>query len=179
MDGLHFHLISVSHLTREKKRIFQISDRFCVVQDRTTWMLIGAGEQLNGLYFFRGMEVASTVSQADISSSKLWHSRLGHPSSKSLELLHFYDFSTGVFDSKTCEVCIHAKQTRESFLLSSNKTTKIFELVHYDLWGTYRTTSICGSKYFLTFLDDFSRESGFTCYHLKLMHPNISRTLLL
>lgn len=32
-----------------------------------------------------------------------------------------------------------------------------FELIHCDLWGPYRTTSICGSKYFLTILDDFTR----------------------
>ena len=32
----------------------------------------------------------------------------------------------------------------------------VFELLHCDLWGPYKTTS-CGSKYFLTILDDYSR----------------------
>lgn len=100
--------------------------------------------------------MAAAISQADTNSSKLWHSRMGHPSSKALELFNFSDFSTGVFDSKTFEVCIRAKQTRDSFLLSSNKTM-VFELVHCDLWGPYITTSICGSKYFLTILDNYSR----------------------
>ncbi|KAF8090529.1 hypothetical protein N665_0474s0008 [Sinapis alba] len=59
VDGLHCHLISVSHLTRDQRCIFQISDRLCVIQDRITRILIGAAEQLNGLYFFRGMEVAA------------------------------------------------------------------------------------------------------------------------
>ncbi|KAF8093624.1 hypothetical protein N665_0382s0013 [Sinapis alba] len=49
VDGLHCHLISVSHLTCDKNCILQISDRLCVVHDRITRMLIGAGEQLNGL----------------------------------------------------------------------------------------------------------------------------------
>lgn len=152
VDGLYCHLISVSHLTREKRCIFQISDRLCVIQDRITQTLIEAGEQPNGLYFFRGMDVASAVSRMASLMQQLWHSRLGHPSSKALDML-----SNGVFDSKTCEVCIRAKQTRESFPLSSNKTTMPFELIHCDLWSPYRTTSICGSKYFLTILEDFTR----------------------
>ena len=33
----------------------------------------------------------------------------------------------------------------------------IFELIHCDLWGPYRTVSSCGASYFLTIVDDFSR----------------------
>lgn len=64
---------------------------------------------------------------------QLWYSRLGHPSSKALDMLQFSDLSNGVFDSKTCEVCIRGKQTRESFPLSSNKTTLPFKLIHCDI----------------------------------------------
>ena len=49
------------------------------------------------------------------------------------------------------------KQTRESFPSSINKTTFVFQLIHCDLWGPYRTKSLCGSTYFLTILDDYSR----------------------
>ncbi|KAL1191225.1 Retrovirus-related Pol polyprotein from transposon RE2 [Cardamine amara subsp. amara] len=34
----------------------------------------------------------------------------------------------------------------------------VFELVHCDIWGPYRTTSTNGSRYFLTIVDDFSRS---------------------
>ena len=120
-------------------------------------MLIGAGEQLNGLYFFQGMDAAVMIRRVDTSATELWHNRLGHPSSKVLEQLHLYDFSSGVFDFSKCEVCIRSKQTHDHFPLSNNKTSMVFELIHCDLWGPYRTTSLCGSKYFLTILDDFSR----------------------
>lgn len=49
------------------------------------------------------------------------------------------------------------KTNKRFFPLSNNKTSIVFELVHCDLWGPYRTISICGSKYFLTILDDYSR----------------------
>lgn len=51
-----------------------------------------------------------------------------------------------------------AKQIRDSFSLSSSKTTNIFELIHYDLWGPYNTTSIYGIVYFLTIVDDYLRS---------------------
>lgn len=108
------------------------------------------GEQENGLYFFRGVELAGAMQSSGSISADVWHTRLGHPSSKALKSFQFSDFST--FDSKKCEICIRAKQTRDSFLLSINKTSFVFELIHCDFWGPYRTTSICGSRYFLTML---------------------------
>lgn len=30
-------------------------------------------------------------------------------------------------------------------------------MIHCDLWGPYRTTAFCGSRYFLTIVDDYSR----------------------
>jgi len=156
VDGLHCHLISVSQLTRAKSCVFQITDKVCIIQDRITLTLIGAGKQQNGLYFFRGTETVASMTRMD-SSSQLWHCRLGHPSSKVLKLLSFSDSTGHAFDSKTCEICIKAKQTRDPFPLSNNKTSSPFEMVHCDLWGPYRTTSICGSNYFLTLVDNYTR----------------------
>ncbi|KAG7598819.1 F-box associated interaction domain [Arabidopsis suecica] len=157
VDGLQCHLISVSQLTRDRGCLFQISDKLCVVQDRITQMLIGAGEQLNGLYFFRGLGDTMMIHAMDVQSVDVWHCRLGHPASKTMEMLKLSNSSSSSFDSKSCDVCIRAKQTRDAFPLSINKTSEVFELVHCDLWGPYRTTSICGSRYFLTIVDDFSR----------------------
>ena len=155
VDGLQCHLISVSQLTQNKGCVAQVTDRLCILQDRISRMLIGVGEQENGLYFFRRMEMAAAMQRSSSLSPDVWHTRLGHPSSKVLKLFQFSDFST--FDSKKCEICIRAKQTRDIFPLSINKTIFAFELIHCDLWGPYRTTAICGSRYFLTILDDYSR----------------------
>ncbi|CAH9074985.1 unnamed protein product [Cuscuta europaea] len=56
-----------------------------------------------------------------------------------------------------CEICHRAKHSRAPFPTSTNKTTRIFELVHCDVWGPYHTPSSCGAKSFLTIVDDFSR----------------------
>lgn len=50
-----------------------------------------------------------------------------------------------------------AKQTRDSLPVSLNKASRLFELIHCDLWGPYSTPSCCGAIYFLTIVDDYSR----------------------
>ena len=37
--------------------------------------------------------------------------------------------------------------------------TKPLEIVHLDVGGPMRTTSVGGTKYFVTFVDDFSRKA--------------------
>ncbi|RDY11869.1 hypothetical protein CR513_03413, partial [Mucuna pruriens] len=43
--------------------------------------------------------------------------------------------------NKACEVCFRDKQTREKIPLSEHKASNVFELIHCDLWGAYRTLS--------------------------------------
>lgn len=43
------------------------------------------------------------------------------------------------------------------FSTSDNKASRIFELLHCELWGPYSTPSSCDAIYFLTLVDDFSR----------------------
>lgn len=59
--------------------------------------------------------------------------------------------------SNPCDICFRAKQTREVFYDSMNKTSECFSLIHVDVWGPYRVPSSCGAVYFLTIVDDFSR----------------------
>lgn len=53
--------------------------------------------------------------------------------------------------NNACVTYSQAKQTRDSFSISDNKASRIFYLVHWDLWGPYNNTSSpCGAHYFLT-----------------------------
>ena len=56
-----------------------------------------------------------------------------------------------------CDVSHLAKQGILSYSPSLNKASKIFELIHLNIWGPYSKQSVHGYKYFLTILDDFSR----------------------
>lgn len=48
---------------------------------------------------------------------------------------------------------------RLSFPSSNILTTASFELLHDDLWGPYSTLSLLGQRYFLTLMDNFSRNT--------------------
>lgn len=58
-----------------------------------------------------------------------------------------------------CEACAMEKSHKQSFPKAKHTTKAILDYVHSDLWGSPNVTpSLSGSKYFLTFIDDFSRK---------------------
>lgn len=56
-----------------------------------------------------------------------------------------------------CQICPLAKQSRNSFSHSNIKSKAVFELIHVDVWGPYRTKTHSGCNQFVTIPDDFSR----------------------
>jgi len=52
-----------------------------------------------------------------------------------------------------------ARQTRMPFPDSTTTTTKVFELLHIDLWGPYHVPTHDGYHYFLAMVDDHSRST--------------------
>lgn len=87
----------------------------------------------------------------------LWHKRLGRPSEKVLKFIPHVSQLSMSNNNRPCDVCPRAEQHRDSFPLSENNTASLFELVHCDLWGSYRTRSSCEAQYYLTTIDDYSR----------------------
>ena len=60
--------------------------------------------------------------------------------------------------SLDCESCQFAKHHRLSSSPRVNKRVNApFKLVHSDVWGPCPITSKPGFKYFVTFVDDYSR----------------------
>jgi len=61
---------------------------------------------------------------------------------------------------KVCEGCTLGKLYRNSFPVGrSGRASHLLELVHLDLCGPMHTTSIGSDRYFLTFIDDYSRKT--------------------
>ena len=49
------------------------------------------------------------------------------------------------------------KLHQKHFSLSQRKTSKAFELVYSDVWGPSHIQSVDGYRYYLHFIDDFTR----------------------
>ncbi|KAL5554518.1 hypothetical protein UlMin_041919 [Ulmus minor] len=56
-----------------------------------------------------------------------------------------------------CSSCQLAKSHKLPTHLSSFRASKALELVHTDIWGPTSVTSTSGAKYFILFVDDYSR----------------------
>ncbi|KAL9226203.1 hypothetical protein vseg_002041 [Gypsophila vaccaria] len=157
------NLVSIFQLSKDIDCEVKFTNNTCVIQDRISKKTIGKCEQQGRLYLLEGaskVEVHAAEVHATIKDDvEFWHCRLGHPSRRVVNLLPFIDNNkSSKHDTSLCDVCLRAKQTRDKFIISENKAKSIFELIHCDLWGDYRVTSSCGSRYFLTILDDFSRS---------------------
>ena len=94
-------------------------------------------------------------------TSWLWHRRLAHISMHILSKIIKKDLVFGLskisFDkNKICDACQLGKQTRVSFK-SKNivSTSKPLELLHMDLFGLIRTTSLRRKRYDFVIIDDF------------------------
>ena len=62
-------------------------------------------------------------------------------------------------DVGLCEDCIFVKQKRVSFSnISKPPKVEKLELVHTNMWGPSSVSSIGGSLYYVTFIDDSTRK---------------------
>nr|GEV46500.1 putative RNA-directed DNA polymerase [Tanacetum cinerariifolium] len=100
---------------------------------------------------------------SDDDIAKLWHERLGHISKTGMKTLQHKrmvrDLPEFIVDTSFCEDCMIGKQTKEAIPKSSSwRAGEILELVHSDICGPITPASHAGKKYFLSFIDDYSRK---------------------
>jgi transposase InsO family protein len=130
--------------------------------------MIGSGSLKDGLYHLdsqpdtqgRLTQAYHTVRTDDpVAKIWLWHQRLGHPSFLILQRLFPSLFLHNNVSKFQCEICELSKHHRVSFYPSINKSDALFVLVHTDVWGPSRVVSLSGYRWFVSFIDDFSRTS--------------------
>ena len=91
----------------------------------------------------------------------LQHNRLGHTSDKAMKLFYSKKVVIGLkfLNIYLCESCVYGKQKRVSFV-KTGKEKKIekLELVDIYVWGLDQVSSLGGSNYYVTFIDDATRK---------------------
>ena len=150
-----FNLIYISKLTRDLNCLIAFSDNSITLQDRSTRRMIGIGREFQGLFHLHSPSSSTACTSMD--TPFLIHNRLGH-----LNISKFWKmvprFST--LSLIECESCQLRKHTRVPFPKRLDQRTKFpFKLVHTDVWGSSRTESTLGFRYFVTFIDDYSRST--------------------
>lgn len=87
-----------------------------------------------------------------------WHNRLGYPHLKVLNsVLHSLHLPTCTKPLCLCEYCLYGKMHKLPFSQSQTISMYPLQLVHSDVWGPAPELSINGYKYYVSFIDDFSK----------------------
>ena len=157
--ALAVNLLSVSEICRKGNRV-TFHSKGCKVVNSKGEMLV-TGRLINGLYIVNGAIPWANAATKAVPSIQLWHRRMAHLNIQSLKQLK--SMSNGIqFNDQSipvCKCCCEGKQTRKSFKPSTKRASEVLQLIHSDLCGPMETTSLGGSRYFLTFMDDCTKKT--------------------
>jgi hypothetical protein len=158
---LHLNLLSVGQLTELGLNLF-FSSCGCLVQDSRTGQIVGTARKVGRLFELTSLHFPSSSVSAPViaasASIELWHSRLSHVSLPRIQTLVSRGLLGLVFSSPfDCMPCQLGKQPALPFNNSESITSATFDLIHSDVWGPSLIPTVVGSRYFVIFVDDFSR----------------------
>ncbi|KAL5774537.1 hypothetical protein ACOSP7_012094 [Xanthoceras sorbifolium] len=169
-NGSTWKLQGVRHIPGLKRNLISIGqldgEGYCTTFSGCEWkitkgaLVVACGKKCGTLYVTSNLENIVAVADSD-GKSNLWHQRLGHMSEKGMKTL----LSKGklpdlkAVDVGLCEDCIFGKQKKVSFAkIGKIPKAEKLELVHTDVWGPSPVSSLSGSLYYVTFIDDSTRK---------------------
>lgn len=163
VPGLSANLLSVYKMvSRGNTVIFNAEG--CKIYNKEN-VLIASCKPEQGVYKLKMIAIKEScfLSEKRESSAMLWHRRFGHLNFQSLMKLKNcvdgIEIKNDDSEIRQCRICPMGKQHREPFPISASGTTRILELIHSDVCGPMENASIGGTRYVLTFIDDFSRKT--------------------
>ena len=156
------NLFSVRAATKRGNHV-KFGQERCWIRD-SSGQLYGMGTLVEKLYQLDCEDQCPGREQASVAidNNDLWHQRLGHLNSQQLRKMVQQNQVSGIklfprSSEPLCEGCVVGKMQRKPFKSVDHKqSTKKLELVHSDVCGPIQMDSIGGSRYFVTFIDDYS-----------------------
>jgi len=123
---------------------------------------IGApGRRLESVYVMSA-EAAYVDKARKNETADLWHARLGHVSYGKLKVMMSKSLLKGlpqleVRDGIVCAGCQYVQAHQLPYDDSKFQSRVPLQLVHSDVFGPVKQTSVSGYRYMITFIDDYSR----------------------
>lgn len=154
------NLLSISRLTADNNIIIEFHPICCLVKDKLTGKILMQGTIKDGLHQLAENSLqANNNSTALLSLKENWHRRLGLPIDRVLEeILNKCKIKIPSDDSFSfCEACQYGKSHLLPFKNSVSRAKGPLDLVHSDVWGPAPLVSSTGFRYYVHFIDDFSR----------------------
>ena len=169
------NLVSVTKLMKQGiSTVFDEKTRTCYLVRGQIWFdlkdVVGSAVEKKELWVLdeRGKtkETGESYAVEQKNEEKIWHLRFGHLGGENLKKLVNKEMVKGLqpragfsTSGEICEGCMKGRQTREVFPDAEHRGRQHLELVHSDVCGPINPKSLGGNRYYLTFVDDFSRKS--------------------
>jgi transposase InsO family protein len=163
VPNLFKNLISVHHFTSQNNVFIEFHPSYFLVKDKISRVTLVKGACENGVYIFPETLVASSFPMVanvhERTSLDGWHKRLGHPSSKIVHNV-VRNFSLPVITNKMsflCSSCSINKVHQQPFGSTSLSSNAPLELIYTDVWGPAHCVGVDGSRYYLLFVDHYTK----------------------
>nr|XP_048330564.1 uncharacterized mitochondrial protein AtMg00300-like [Ziziphus jujuba var. spinosa] len=104
-------------------------------------------------------EASTASASSPEESTMMWYRKLGHMSERGLKILAEQKLLPGLkkVSLPFCERCVISKQYRLKFSSSNARSKAILEFIHSDVWQA-PVLSLGGARYFVSFIDDYSKR---------------------
>ncbi|TYK10332.1 Retrovirus-related Pol polyprotein from transposon TNT 1-94 [Cucumis melo var. makuwa] len=173
--------MNITHMGTINTSSLNLPHTYCV--PNLTFNLVSVGQLCDlGLtvsFSSNGCQVPPPSISALVTDSDTyqWLLRLGHASPEKLRHLISINNLNSItkFVPFNCLNCKLAKQPALSFSKSTSICDKPFDLIHSDIWGPAPTSIVHGYRYYVLFIDDFSR---FTWIYFLKHRSELSRTYI-
>ena len=170
IPGMKSNILSIGQLL-QKRYIIHMEDMFLTLRNARRKLIARVQMSKNRMF---PLKLNTKIGSCNIGvmedESWKWHLRFGHLHFNGLKLLSSGGMVRGLpqieVTRQVCEGCVLGKQARLSFPVGDTWRAKApLQLVHTDICGPLDPMSYGGNRYFITFIDDFSRKTW--VYFLK------------
>ncbi|GJR47637.1 retrovirus-related pol polyprotein from transposon TNT 1-94 [Tanacetum coccineum] len=163
VPDLKSNIMSLGQLMKRGYSV-RMNGRVLQLNDRNGMRVARVEMENNKMYKLNLRSMQERCLQVNVDDKvSLWHLRFGHPHLGRLKFLAKRNMVHGLpnieFTNKFCEECVTGKQTSCSFPKKIEyRATNTLELIHTDICGPISPESFSGKRYFITFIDDYSRK---------------------
>ncbi|XP_057755600.1 uncharacterized protein LOC130974762 [Arachis stenosperma] len=184
MSGIYLDLLETLYVPSFRRNLVSVSrlDKsgyFCLFGDNKVSLVynsnnICSGHLVDNLYRLNLNSYNNEILKMDTKQklnenlASLWHKRLGHISKQRIQRLVSDEIlgPLNLADFEVCIECIKEKRTNKR-KLGAERAKDVLELIHTDIYGPFPTVSWNGQRYFITFINDYSRYRYLYLIHEK------------
>lgn len=159
VPNLCTNLLSVRQITKGDKSVIFEGDS-CKIRNKQG-KVIAFAKMRNELYRLECESENSKDKVFAVSGNlNLWHRRMGHICHSKLKDVKEANFGLNFSEKEdgTCTICLQGKQCRKPNKEDGTRATELLQIIHTDVVGPLNQCSFSGTRFLVTFIDDFSRK---------------------